>query len=292
MFQELPQPRPRMSRRRALTLGGTALVAAVGLGAGIRGASRQGRIETGPRVDDDPSDIWPPLPLGLSQDVPTAFRFSVARGVSASDERLLREAAVLARDFYRRTLGVYLTNRPMIHLTLAANREALGDADTQTVRIYVASPAWPRLSRVDKIEVVCHEVFHLFQATLSKGWYPTPLYLLEGAAEYAGQSAVVDAGLRSREEFLSTQAGIVARYPQPRIGDVDRDSGSGSYAVGALAVDQIVGARGTALLGAYFDLLRDQVTQQEAFSRAFGETRPAFEERFERWRAVNGIAAR
>lgn len=292
-----------MSRRRVLAIGGAALLSILGLSVGgvdvVRRSGVLGAARPAPAAvtsastsgDADSDEPWPPPPLGLSPNAPTEFLFSVDRGVSASDERLLRDAAVLARDFYHRTFGAYLTNKPRVRFTTSRAGDALGDANSQSVRIYLGHPAWPRLSDADKIHVVCHEVFHLMQATLSRGWYPYPVYLLEGAAEYAGQATVIDAGLRSRAEFLSTQLRLVRRFPQPTIGEVDAENRGGNYAIGALAVDQLVGARGMAPLGHYFRLLSETAGLGAAFEAAFAESRPAFEVRFERWRAENGIAA-
>lgn len=291
-----------ISRRRAIILGGGAVLATLGSAAGALEVLRRSAVldpssllaagrATPSSTDDEP---WPPPRLGVSATVPTEFQFTVDPDISSGDVRLLRAGAVIARDFYFRTMGVYLTGRPYIHLEGRAVTvvNELGDANGATIRIYAGHAQWPSLSDTEKIEVVCHEIFHLMQAGLSRGTQPALLYLVEGTAEYAGQAAVIDAGMRTFADFRAREEQTVRRFPQPVIAKVNYDSGFGNYPLGALAIDQLVGERGVRVLGTYFTLLGQRSNPADAFAEAFGESRVAFEERFERWRVGRGLAAR
>ena len=301
----MPPLGPSISRRRALILGGGAVVATLGSAVGALELLRRSAVldpsslmraprATPVSAEAEADEPWPPPPLGVSTTVPTEFQFTVDPDVPAGDVQLLRSGAVIARDFYFRTMGVYLTGRPYIHIEGRAVTvvNELGDANGATIRIYAGHQQWPSLSDTQKVEVVCHEIFHLMQAGLSRGTQPAVLYLVEGTAEYAGQAAVIDAGMRTFADFRAREEETVRRYPQPVISKVNYDSGFGNYPLGALAIDQLVGERGVGVLGKYFTLLGQRSSPADAFEEAFGESRVAFEDRFERWRIGRGLPAR
>lgn len=309
----MPEPKSRldesMSRRRVLALGGSAVLAAVGASGGmIEWARRESvRRDAAPvsvaatstpvvtstpartAEDDEP---WPPPPLGLSSTVPTDFVFSVDAGVPEAEERLMRESATFAREYFRRTTGFYLTNRPRIHLDLSRTSGPIGEANGRDMKLLLGNRVWPRLSRVDKIAVVCHEVFHLMQSALAGGASSPILWLIEGAAEYASQMAVIEAGMRTRTDFETRAIREVAATPQPPLAVAGRSPNATEYALGALAADQLVGTRGVPPLADYYRRLADETSPLAAFEAAFGETRPAFEARFEAWRTQRGIPGR
>ncbi len=297
-------PRP-ISRRRVVGLIGGSIVLATGGGIGLlargRGAGAPAPSPApaaaaatdappgGARSDAD--EEWPPPPLGLSAEVPTRFTFRIPDAVPQSEVDLLREAGDIARDFYRTQTGYYLTGRPGVRLDVTQRDGPLGESGGQTVTIFVGHRGWPRLSRTERIGVMCHEVFHLYQWTLARGGYPTPIYLVEGSAEYAATAATSDRGLGTREAARQRNIAFVRRYPQPPIASANRAAEAGVYPLGELAVDQLVGNGGVPLLASYFRRLRDEAPV-DAFPHTFGETREAFEARFEAWRRDNGIGAR
>lgn len=307
MTDAVPGSGESISRRRVLVLGGGAVLAAAGVSGGAiewarREASRRASPAPAAAVvtpaaaptatrtaeDDEP---WPPPPLGLSTTVPTDFVFVVQPGVPAAEERLARESAVFATTYYRERTGFYLTNRPRIHLDMERTSGPLGTADGRDITLLIGNRTWPRLSRVEKIAVVAHEVFHLFQTALGGGATSPILWLIEGAAEYASQMAVVEAGMRPKAEWEESALRAVARSPQPPLAVAGRSPNATEYALGALAADQLVGTRGVPPLAAYYRRLADD-SPLAAFEAAFGETRGAFETRFEAWRAQRGIPAR
>ncbi|MGE3856887.1 MAG: hypothetical protein AB7G21_08005 [Dehalococcoidia bacterium] len=300
-----------ISRRRVLAIGGGAVLAAAGVSGGLiqwarleaagRGAPAPARAAatlapTAPptatpaqsAADDEP---WPPPPLGISTTVPTEFVFVVAPDVPEAEERLARESAALATRYYRERTGFYLTNRPRIHLNMSRTSGPLGEADGRDITLLIGNRNWPRLTRVDKVAVVCHEVFHLFQVALGEGATSPILWLIEGAAEYASQMAVIESGMRSKTEFEGFALRAVSESPQPPLAVAGRSPFATEYALGALAASQLVGDRGVPPLSDYY---RRLVTASplQAFEAAFGETRTAFEQRFEAWRVQRGIPAR
>ena len=300
-----PIPGESMSRRRVLAIGGSAVLVALGASGGMVELARRevARRDAPARAalvtptptappartaeDDEP---WPPPSLGLSRDVPTQFVFNVDADVPDDEERLMRESARVAAEYYRQRTGYYLTNRPRIHLDLSRTSGPLGEADGRNITLLLGNRSWPRLTRVDKIAVVAHEIFHLMQFTLGGGGSSPVLWLIEGAAEYASQMSVIEAGLRAKADFQEAAIRAVARTPQPPLAVAGRSPQATEYALGALAADQLVGDNGVPALGDYYRRLADQ-SPLAAFEAAFGETRGAFETRFEAWRRQRGIAA-
>ncbi len=226
----------------------------------------------------------------MSSSVPTAFVFNVADGVPEAEERLVRESATFAVEYFRQKTGSYLTNRPRIHLDMSRTSGPLGEANGRDITLLIGNRFWPRLGRVDKIAVVCHEVFHLYQSALAGGSSSPILWLIEGAAEYASQMAVIDAGMRTKADFETRAVREVVASPQPPLAVARRSPNATEYALGALAASQLAGDRGVPPFGEYYRRLRDDAPLA-AFEAAFGETRGAFEERFERWRVQHGIGA-
>jgi len=305
---EAPSPLDaQVSRRRVLAYGGAGVLAAAGVSGGLvewaRREAARGSVPAAPAAatavptstparspeDDEP---WPPPPIGLSTTVPTNFVFVVAPGVPDDEERLARQSATLATEYFRERTGYYLTNRPRIHLNMARTSGPLGEADGRDITLLIGNRSWPRLSRVDKVAVVCHEVFHLFQVALGEGATSPILWLIEGAAEYASQMAVIESGMRTKTEFESFALRAVSASPQPPLAIAGRSPNATEYALGALAAGQLVGDRGVPPLSAYYRRMATDSSPLQAFEAAFGETRTAFEARFEAWRTQRGIPAR
>ena len=296
-----------MSRRRVLTIGGGAVLASLGLSVGgIEWARRTAAARAAgaappaavastatPTATRNPEDDqpWPPPPIGVSPDVPTVFSFDVASGVPADEEQLMRQSAIFARDYFHRRTGAYLSNRPRIHLNMSRTQGPLGEAGGGDITLLIGNRVWPRLERVDKIAVVCHEVFHLYQFALAKGASSPILWLIEGAAEYASQMAVIESGMRTKLDFERSKLREVVASPQPPLVIAGRDPNATEYALGALAADQLAGDRGVPVFADYYRRLAD-MAPLAAFEAAFGETRGAFEARFEAWRVQRGIPAR
>ncbi len=297
-----------MSRRRVLALGGGAVLAAVGASGGMiewarresaRRAEAPGSVAAtstpvatpAPMRTAEDDEPWPPPPLGVSTTTPTAFVFRVDPTVPEAEERLMRESATMASEYFRERAGVYLTNRPRIHLDMARTQGPLGEASERDITLLIGNRSWPRLSRVDKVAVMAHEIFHLYQRALAGGASSPVLWLIEGAAEYASQMAVIEAGMRAKADFLARSVRAVVASPQPPLAVAGRDPNATEYALGALAADQLVGTGGVPPLAAYYRSLNEN-SPLEAFEAAFGETRPAFEARFEAWRTQRGIPAR
>ena len=308
MLEPEPLLEESMSRRRVLTIGGGAVLAAAGVSGGMvewarRESNRRAALSaratapaapvaaSTPRTTDD-DEPWPPRPLGLSSTVPTDFVFNVDAGVPEAEERLMRESATFAREYFRKQTGFYITNRPRIHLDLSRTTGPIGEANGRDITLLLGNRVWPRLTRVDKIAVVCHEVFHLMQFALARGASSPVLWLIEGAAEYASQMAVIDSGLRTKAEFENRAIREVVATPQPPLAIAGRSPNATEYALGALAADLLAGERGIPPLADYYRRLADESSPLAAFEAAFGETRPAFEARFEVWRNQRGIPGR
>ncbi|MFN8584405.1 MAG: hypothetical protein U0446_03625 [Dehalococcoidia bacterium] len=213
---------------------------------------------------------------------------------------LVQYAAGLARDFFFRQLGFYLDGPLTINV---ANLPALelhgatflreGDR-ISTVTVNVGQATWEMEAPFERAKVVAHEYFHVLQNWLrgSTDTAADPLFLVEGAAEYAGYATVIDAGLSSWNDL---RHGLEERLRNDRVTlpALDRLSDDGplalsGYQLSALAIDRLVGAAGVQPLARYA-LLRSREQPPTAFELVFRRSLPDFYAEIAGWRQSSGL---
>jgi hypothetical protein len=118
------------------------------------------------------------------------------------------------------------------------------------------------------------------------------MFLVEGAAEYAGYASVIDGGLLTTEEFRGDVLEAIRRQgvrlpPLDRLTD-DTPFALTAYALAALAVDWLVGDRGIAPLARY-TMLRRNLAPGEAFEAVFSRTLESFYLEITQWRRAVGV---
>lgn len=242
----------------------------------------------------------PEVSLPDGPDEPNAIRIEVL-GEPPEDQRVLVDyAATLARDYFFRQLGFYLDGPVLINvlhmpdLPVHAATFLRDGARISAVTINVGQRTWEMETPLERTKVVAHEYFHVLQNWLRGSTDTTadPLFIVEGAAEYAGYMTVIDAGQMTVEEFRD---GVVEsiRLQRVRLAPLDRLTDDGplaltGYQLAALAVDRLVGRQGIVPLARY-TALRRTFAPPEAFEAAFGSTLQAFYRDVALWRLAVGV---
>jgi hypothetical protein len=154
----------------------------------------------------------------------------------------------------------------------------------------------------DRVRVVVHEYFHLWQADAAGAEAASgrlgPAWLVEGSANFVAFRALADAGVvdwnDAREYLVLVANGISSmdRPAVPPLRDLTDDAalvgpgvGCCSYAVATLAVERLTGAAGPAALGRYFEAIGRGDDWRVAFTAGFGRDPDAFSDAFETERA-------
>jgi hypothetical protein len=232
---------------------------------------------------------------------PNEIRIETVGKVPSSAPDQIRRWAEQARDFYYRALGLYVDGAVTLKVIdstavpiHAATYLAEGDR-ISSITVNVGSAAWQLESAVERHKVVAHEYFHVIQDWLHGPSYPLPeaFFLVEGAAEYAGYAAVIDAGELTHERFRSEMHARLRRLPL-KLAPLDRLSSKSpgpdlpKYYLAALAVDFLVGQAKLRPLAEYFAMRRTLPVEQ-AFHAAFLRTLHSFYSNFSLWRSAHGV---
>jgi len=290
---------PLLPRRAALRLGGRTLaLGALALAGCGRGSDEAPEVTATapPSATATPSTMpRPEVSLPDGPDEPNGTVIEVL-GDPPQDQRVLVEyAATLARDYFFRQLGFYLDGPVVINvvympdLPVHAATFLREGATISAITINVGQRTWELETPLERAKVVAHEYFHVLQNWLRGGTdtSPDPLFLVEGAAEYAGYATVIDAGQMTIEEFRDGVLDSIRRQRVP-LRPLNQLTDDGplaltGYQLAALAVDRLVGAKGIDPLARY-TLLRRTLPPPAAFEAVFGRTLEAFYIEIALWR--------
>lgn len=239
-----------------------------------------------------PAPTPAPTPTPTPPAPPAGATYEFAAGVSADDQALVRAAIDLGFRYAQR-FGV-----AAIGFTVAVDSEA-GTilANGPKISVHTGNEAWLRLSAPRRMEIVVHEFFHVVQLALSgrsAGGRDDEVpaagarWLIEGAAEWFGYSALADAGQLDfgveRSRFvagarasnaplssLETWAGMTAASPY-------------HYAVSFTAVDFATRNGGIQSLVAVWREMGAGKAWRDAFAAVYGKSLDAFYAEFESYR--------
>lgn len=137
--------------------------------------------------------------------------------------------------------------------------------------------------------VLAHEYFHAIQYSLSRTFYGTPAWLVEGSAEYATARLGDETGSLPYPQFRSAAVMRTASWTgslRDAEGDDSHWPGYDDYFLGFLAVDYLADRAGEESLIMYFRSLpsRWEWGWERAFRDAFGRDVETFHDDFERHR--------
>jgi hypothetical protein len=260
------------------------------------------------RIRADQNKTLARLIGAASCELPAASRsFSVVAGpgVAAGDVATVRAALATVPAYYERlgvpafgtTVYVYSSRAATEHgyrtilgvsqheaKELWSKATAAGSLDG--IFVNAGSDGWKQRSAAQRERVVAHELFHAAQNALAEaGWDAATEvpWLAEGAAEYFGTAAVVDAGLMTFASHDTDVAFTAVNAPLSAYQSSNSYSRPGLYAIGYLAVQKLVRMHGpSSVISFYRDLASGVVSWRDAFDMAFGETVDAFYAEFGR----------
>jgi len=146
-----------------------------------------------------PPSPAPTAPSTLSTSAATvtigAFTINYEADVTSADRGIVEGAVRGGQALFQSRFG-----RPIAEPTTVSIRAGTGSFGAQAqghlITIFTGDAGWSAVSPARRHRTVVHEAFHVLQN--EAGWADDPnRWLREGAAEYVGYAAAVDAGMTS-----------------------------------------------------------------------------------------------
>lgn len=232
-----------------------------------------------------------PAPQGASAAPRVTFSFS--KGVSAADESYVREGIALGQSYLSSFLSGTIEDNLSVRTRNTEhpdNPYILAYAGGNDLIIFTGSPYWQSMSPALRMQVVIHELVHIYQRdTLGYGRDVSPMWLIEGMAEYVAFSALEDAGLIDGDAVIGFQTWAIVHggYAPPlkEIEEIDAFQASDGpvYNLGHMAVSRLVEDAPSERLTEFLNAVDDGTRWRRAFERAFGRDVDAFYDEFDAW---------
>ena len=298
--------RPRAGKDRGQTISRRgilkAAVGAVGLaavGGGVYAATQSGdkEAQTGVRTDQVIPDQTIEHTDNPRTDTPkpTEFEFIFDENFSVSDNKLIEESIITARDYYYDKLGVYVKLRkdePLVVFPKKWAFQEVANAGSNSIAINTGVNGWIEASQERKRRIVFHEYFHFIQRTF-KNESPRraeiePPWFFEGAAEYAAARALGDLKVVNFESVRAEELERLRRNGRtlPPIEYATTSDTGAFYSLGFTAVDRLVGEKESAAIGELYRGLAQGLTFDDAFKNTFGKDLKNYEAEFEAFRST------
>lgn len=147
---------------------------------------------------------------------PYTFQFEAA--TSATDRRTIQDSVQFAHSYFQSTFGRTVTQPTTIGASTTAQGCASGGsaafAGAGTITFCVGNPGWTQPGALQRPKIVMHEVFHVLQFEMRwlGGANAGPHWLVEGAAELVGFSALAARNILSFDTALGCMAKEVADF--------------------------------------------------------------------------------
>ena len=232
----------------------------------------------------------PTIPTTTTTQGPIEIQYVFEPGVSAADQEVIRQGIEVGRTYVserfaplRQPLTVYVYN------SAPADKSVAGVYGPDShIEIYTLNSDWTRETRsVVRMKIMAHEYFHVMQSQLSGPFEKLPIWLTEGSAEYVGYSAVIHAGLVSREGALSLSrltGGPRSLTRAPPLQGLETPtqwqaalSTAEIYPLGYAAIELLLESNSESRLSEYFEGLRASRSDwRPLFERTFGRSAEAF----------------
>jgi hypothetical protein len=176
------------------------------------------------------------------------FIYLIDIGVSDADQAIILDGLNIGFSYYQTKLG---WTPPTVNVVVSAgsNGSVAAFGGTQGITVYTGGTTWKAAASDDnKRKILCHELFHVFQANAP--WGRVFTWLPEGSAEYmAYQSAIIGRGVQSADLTRGCmQFSVAHSIPAlPSLSQLEGDSfydPGTPYSLAYLAVEQLVQNRG------------------------------------------------
>ncbi|MCH8190399.1 MAG: hypothetical protein IIC80_03485 [Chloroflexi bacterium] len=190
-------------------------------------------------------------------------------------------------------------------------RGRTAEAGYQNIFVFTSSQGWEQASDMTRLKIMTHEYFHVLQwQLLGSGFFgkttnfsldqvrPSgPNWLMEGAAELVGHSAVADSGFQSLTE-IKNQHVQEARFVTAALESMETNTGfqtagGAVYDLGFVATDFLLTVTlacstspAEPSLAAYWQAIGDDAPWQEAFESVFGLQIDEFYQRFDEMQLI------
>lgn len=240
------------------------------------------------------------LPAPQSAGAAPKITFSFSKGVSAADESYVREGIALGRTFLRSFLSGAIEDNLSVRARNAEHPEnpyILAYAGGNDLIVFTGSEYWASMSPALRMQVVIHEFVHIYQRdTLGYGRDVSPMWFIEGMAEYVAFSALADVGLIEHDAVEDFQTwAITYGGDAPELEDLEaiedfQGSEGPVYSLGHMAVSLLLGDEPSERLTEYLDAVDGGTKWRVAFEEVFGLEVDEFYAEFDDWLA-SGIDA-
>jgi hypothetical protein len=233
-----------------------------------------------------------PDPTGVSAAAPTiAYRF--AESVSAADEAYVREGISMAAAYLDEELAGEIRDDLTVRVRNTEhpdNPYILASAGDDELVVYTGSEMWDTLSPVLRMQVVIHEYVHIYQRDmLGNGYDVSPMWFIEGMAEYVSFNALEEQGLIDPDAVDDFQTWAIAHggdMPSlEEIEDLERFQSSEApiYSLSHMAVVQLLDDEPAERLETYLEEIDDGAEWRDAFPEAFEIDLDDFYDEFDLW---------
>lgn len=236
------------------------------------------------------STVLVPASAAQEAHTPAMVTFEIADTVSDEDIGLIQESVWFAGEYFQRTYEIELTSPVRVRIGMEENPPTVAYAGGSTIFLTPDHPVWHQSSPLQRVKIVVHEFFHLVQEQLTgMPFNPSPVWLIEGSAEYVAFEAVASLGLIDMNVahdkwVLDTLYSPVVSVPLQEMEAPAPEVGCCLYSLVPLAVQHLVSESEVSALTDYFDYVGIQ-TWENAFAMAFGMSVDAFYGSFADWRS-------
>lgn len=223
-----------------------------------------------------------------------SVRYSISSSVSDEDASYVREGVSLAAEYLDDTLGGEIDDDLVVNVRASADPSdpaILAFASGDFLVVFTGSPYWGTLPPFLRLQTVIHEFIHIYQGDmLGNGEDASPMWFIEGMAEYLAYDAIARLGVVDEGEVENYQAWAVLRggYDVVPLEDIeeigDFQSAEGPvYSLAYLAVSRLVGDLPSKSLEDYLTRVDDGADWRDAFPDAFGVELDEFYDEFDAW---------
>lgn len=251
-------------------------------------------IVPAPIENPDATVIEPSLEATPTPNPTITYNFEP--GVSSADQNAITRSIDNAKAYMQATFGLSNTDSIFVN-TKNQNPGYIAESNaSHNISIYTQNPEWTSASLTTHTIIPAQEYIHIvLQYELSNtkfGPPPGPIWLTEGSANFLRNKAADWGKIASYSNLRACDIWVFyfSNPPMPSLQSMEDQGGwfsapGGSIHLAALAVEQLVSARGINSLRDYYKMLGDPNTNwQTAFQTAFGISPTNFYSQFEQWR--------